>query len=430
MISNKRFDDPSYKGWVLPETCDDINGTPLERHYDTTKTKSDLLASDEWKVPSFMTMNDGRPVTKELWPERRKEILDILMEYGFGYTPEPIGKVRAEVLWSSASEENLYAGVVKTYAGKAVSERIMLTFDAPYGEFSFPIQVVRPIYAEERPPVVMQIAFKPRSLRELPVSEEVDHRYAPVEEIIDNGFAYVQFSYCDTIGDLPRGNYKEAFVENGMGKFFCKGDTRGESEWGKVGMWAYCASRVLDYLLTRDDLDHDCISVAGHSRLGKTALWAVAQDERFFAALVNGSGFGGAGLMKGLTKRRLLDCIKNGSIDWWCEKQKQFAHDPCSLPYDSHFILAAIAPRYVNLIDGDGDFAKYQLADFMAAAFASPAFEVLGLDGFISSEELPRPSVIYNDGHIGYALRPGSHYFSRWDWNAHMEFVKKHRGNK
>lgn len=45
MITNKRFDDPSYNEWVLPETCNDINGTPLERHYDTSKTKSELLAS-------------------------------------------------------------------------------------------------------------------------------------------------------------------------------------------------------------------------------------------------------------------------------------------------------------------------------------------------------------------------------------------------
>jgi len=26
-------------------------------------------------------------------------------------------------------------------------------------------------------------------------------------------------------------------------------------------------------------------------------------------------------------------------------------------------------------------------------------------------------------------MRPGSHYFSRWDWNRHMEFVLKHRND-
>ena len=61
MITNKRFDDPSYKGWVLPETCDDINGTPLERHYDTTKTKSETRKSvsaaiDFWVVLNMFTI--------------------------------------------------------------------------------------------------------------------------------------------------------------------------------------------------------------------------------------------------------------------------------------------------------------------------------------------------------------------------------------
>jgi len=92
--------------------------------------------------------------------------------------------------------------------------------------------------------------------------------------------------------------------------------------------------------------------------------------------------------------------------------------------------VAAIAPRYVNILSADGDMAQYQLADFMSAAAASPAFEALGLKGLVSENKLPMPSVVYNEGHIGYALRPGSHHFSRWDWNRHMEFILKHRGGK
>lgn len=420
-----KYEQPIDKGWVLPETCRDIDGTLLKRTYDTSKTKSQLLASPQWKLPELMTMADGRPVTKDLWPQRRKELLDTIMHYGFGYTPAPPKEVRSEILWSSGDKENFYADVLKTYAGKAVSERIMLTFDAPYGTFSFPIQLIRPAYVE-KPPVIIQLSFRPK-LRELPFGGDLEYPYAPIEEIIDNGFAYVHVCYYDIIGDLPRGDYQTAFVNNGMGSVFCQGETRGTHEWGKVGMWAYAASRIVDYLLTREELDGSCISVAGHSRLGKTALWCAAQDERIFAALVNCSGFGGAGLMKGLTPRRLKDCIENGSIDWWCEKVKEYADDPTSLPYDAHFMVAAVAPRYVNLVAADGDFTLYQLADFMSAAAASPAFEVLGIPGFVSSEELPRPTAVYNEGHIGYALRPGSHYFSRWDWNRHMEFIRKHR---
>ena len=414
------------RGWNPPPTCPDIDGTILYRDYGTDMGKTAYLASEKGKLPELMVMNDGSPVTAEKWTARRKEIMDTVMAYGFGFTPPAPAKVEAKLLYTSA--DKLYAEVMESYAGKAVSERIELSFEGPYGTFSFPIQFVRPIY-EEKPPVIIHLAFNP-SLRNHPLNKGAETAYAPIEEIIDNGFAYVHLCYNDIIVDDTHGDYETAFVNNGMGGVFCKGNERGIDEWGKVGMWAYGGSRVVDYLLTRDDVDHNCISVAGNSRLGKTSLWCGAQDERIFAALVNCSGFGGAGLMKVLNHKRLMDMIANGGIDWWCERAKEYAADATKLPYDAHFMLAAIAPRYVNLCAADGDFPHYQLADFLSAAAASPAFEVQGLKGFVSDEELPRSTVVYNEGHIGFAMRPGSHYFSRWDWNRHMEFILKHRNDK
>lgn len=425
MITNKKFTDPAYDGWILPETCEDVDGTLLPRHYDESVSPRKLLSENPWKVPRVLSTEDGNPLTKENWKSHRQYLLNTVMEYGFGFTPKAPEKIESKILWDSSDESELYAGVLKTYGGKAVCQRIELSFEAPYGKFSFPIQVVRPFYGEKRTPAIIHIAFNP-SLRDLPLNADISTQYAPIEEIIDNGFTYVQFCYNDVIEDLVRGEFKKAFKENGMGKVFFAGDKREPTEIGKVGMWAYAASRVVDYLLTRDDIDHNCISVAGHSRLGKTALWTAAQDERIFAGLVNCSGFGGAGLI-GVAERRFIDMINNGGIEWWCEKAKEYAYNPKELPYDAHFIIAAIAPRFISLVAADGDFAKYQLADYLSAYAATPVFEALGLKGLVAPETLPRPSVIYNDGHIGYALRPGSHFFSRWDWNVHMEFIKKKR---
>lgn len=427
MPSMKQYEQAIDAGWKMEQSYITVAGKKLPRVYGDEGKKSELLKTEDWKLPELMVMKDGRPVTPELWPERRKELLDIVQEYGFGYTPAPPEKVDAEVLYSSAS--GTYAGVVKTYGGKAVNERIKLSFQCPYGEFSFNIHMVRPIYVE-KPPVLIHLAFDP-SLKDYPLTKGVDTHYAPIEEIIDNGFAYVHMCYNDIIVDTTPGfDFKKSFGENGIGKVFFQGEGRESSEWGKIAMWAYGGSRVVDYLMTRDDIDKDCISVAGHSRLGKTALWCAAQDERIFAGLVNCSGFGGAGLMVGLARDKFKSLAEGCQIEWWCEKAKEYQEDATLLPYDAHFIVAACAPRYVNILSADGDMTRYQLADFMSAAASSPAFENLGLKGFVSDEELPHPTVVYNEGHIGYALRPGSHFFSRWDWNRHMEFVLKHRKQK
>ena len=132
----------------------------------------------------------------------------------------------------------------------------------------------------------------------------------------------------------------------------------------------------------------------------------------------------------GLDEGKLKTLVEEGYMQWWCDKLGEYADNFREIPYDAHFMVAACAPRYVNLLSADGDMSRYQLADFMSAAAASPAFEVQGLKGFESDPQIPCPTVVYNEGHIGYALRPGSHHFSRWDWNRHMEFVLKHRGEK
>jgi len=402
-----------YKGWTLPAA--DIDGMP-PRIYGDAESAREWLA--RLNLPDAARMSDGVRVTPERWEEHRAALLDTVRAHGYGYSPAP-APVTGKVVHSSA--DALYAGVVKTYAGKAISERIHLTLETPRGPFTFPLQLVYPIYLK-RPPVLLHIAFRP-SLRTLPDDEtEIETCYAPIEEIIDHGFAYAQFCYNDVAGDLPRG--EGAFLGNGLAGMYHDSDMREPDAWGKIGIWAYAASRVLDYLRTRKELDGECVSVAGHSRLGKTALWCAAQDERFFCACVNGSGWGGAGLMR-MNERRIDALIENGSIDWWSERFRDYAGHITDTPFDGHTMLACVAPRYVSLADADGDFPLYQVGDYLSATAAGAVCEALGLSGFIAPDMLPHPYAVYPEGHIGYALRPGSHFFSRWDWNAHMAFIKQ-----
>lgn len=61
-------------------------------------------------------------------------------------------------------------------------------------------------------------------------------------------------------------------------------------------MWAKGLSFIADFLVQDTVADPSRIIAIGHSRLGKTALWAGADDTRFSAVISNNSGCGGAAL--------------------------------------------------------------------------------------------------------------------------------------
>ena len=114
----------------------------------------------------------------------------------------------------------------------------------------------------------------------------------PVKLLHDRGYATAT-AYCgDVFPDHADG--RKASVLPSLG--YAVGDERMVSgdEPGAISTWAWQLSRILDWLVTLPEIDPTRVIVVGHSRLGKTALWAGAGDERFAMVVSNESGCGGA----------------------------------------------------------------------------------------------------------------------------------------
>lgn len=356
----------------------------------------DLLEKREY-IP-IMKMNDGTAVTKENWNQRRREMFDLLEKYSYGNTPKLDVSVRAE---------HIEDGLMHC-AGKCTEQLIRLYYKTQLGEGSFPVQIFTPCEIEN-PPVFLHIAFG-----------LAPNKYIPVEEIIDGGYALVVVDYRDMVNDAHFGDYSD-----GIAVHFNTDNPREATEWGKIGMWAWGTSRVLDYLIAeRTDLDTSKVAVIGHSRLGKTALWCGAQDERFAAVISNNSGYGGAASSKCGSGERVTDFLRSGSWDWYCENFKNYTGEKeDEKPYDQSMLLALIAPRLLLVGSAELDKGADPESEFLTTLHASCAWELLGEKGLVVGDEMPKPRAYLGDGNVLYHLRSGKHYLSREDWQAYMRFL-------
>lgn len=173
----------------------------------------------------------------------------------------------------------------------------------------------------------------------------------------------------------------------------------------------------MDYLQTVVQLDHARIAVIGHSRLALTALWCAAMDERFSLAVAGNSG----SLYRGSQAESFRDLSREYTRYWFCQNLFRDDRDANDLPFDMHFLIALIAPRYVCLTGATRDLWADAHSEVLSGLAASPAFEILGQKGLICPDEI-LPDTLYDEGNISFFLRAGTHFLGRDDWHAVMKY--------
>ena len=332
------------------------------------------------------------------WETTRAEILALLREHEYGFFPCEADEITFK---EGPTDGNFCAGKVYTSVVEAI---------ARFGEreFRFPFRVTVP-KSDGPHPFFVYIAF----------SDAPSDKYLPMEEITDRGFAVLSFCYNDVTADKIENNPR---YDSRIFDVLYGGTPVPKNGCGTIAVWAWAASRVMDYAVTRTDLDLGRAGVLGHSRLGKTALLAGASDTRFTHVFSNDSGCSGAAITRGKEGERIAEITKTFPY-WFCENYHAYAGREEDLPFDQHFLLSAVAPRKVYVGSAVGDIWADPQAEYQSCVAASAAYEALGLVGLVSSVDVPSVGDAFPEGNVGYHLRGGTHYLSREDWNRYMDYL-------
>lgn len=378
-----------------------------------------------YTLPDLLTCQDGTIVgsVRQWERHRRPELLRLLADSEYGRTPKAKVKVGYEVIAENG----------KAFDGKATQQQVMFTFRGQGREVKALALVYIPNHRRGRVPVFIGYNFPGNhaitddpAVRFSPyferlASNDVALQRAsgmsrwPIGMIIERGYAVVTMCYHDIFPDRADGTSESIislFPEN----------TDGNARWQALGAWAWGSSRIADWVCRQPWADGHKLALIGHSRQGKAALWAGAQDERFEVVISNESGCGGAALSKREFGER-VGRITTSFPHWFCPAFAHYSLREQELPFDQHLLLALIAPRHLYVASAEGDQWADPHGEYLGAYYASPAYALYGLQG------LPSPSMpslhqpIHN--HIAYHIRAGRHDVTDYDWLQYMDYCDK-----
>ena len=325
---------------------------------------------------------------------QRQKVLDIFASEVYGGIPPSPKKIQATE--KSIEGRNYFCGHARLLQ---VNLNCILDEETDY---SFSFKLCLPTNVKKNK-IIILINFTPN----------VPDKYCPAEEIIDMGWAFAALDYQSVTSDnnMPDG-LSRIYAPNG--------------ETGKISLWAWAAMRIMDYLQTRDDIDLANIGVVGHSRLGKTALWTAANDERFRFVHSNDSGTSGAALYRERnTESESIKDICERFPYWFNKTFSKYIDMESKMEFDQDDLIKCIAPRIVSIGSAEEDLWANPKAEMLAAKNASVAWESLGERGLVNIPNEAQIGVNYHDGKVGYYVREGRHCLSRNDWNRFLDFFDK-----
>lgn len=370
-----------------------------------------LFNYDENRVPPYTLPDPLRTAggsyvsSPAAWQPRRAELLNLFRDHVYGRSPG-----RPEQLRFRLIEENPQA-----MGGTATLKRIAILSSQGEREHRFDLTLFLPNARPGPVPVFLLLNNRPPSNTD-PTRRE-SSGFWPAEEVVRRGYGIAAIQNNDLAPDDQK-RFREGVI-----RFFEGEDTgsRRSDAWGAVAAWAWGASRAMDYFETDPRVDATRVAVVGHSRGGKAALWAGAEDKRFALVISNESGAGGAAL----SRRRFGETITqlNESFPhWFSAGFKQFGGREDELPVDQHMLIALLAPRAVYVASADEDLWADPRGEFLSLVHASPVFALWG-DPPLWANDMPPLDQPLISGRRGYHIRRGGHNLTRSDWARFVDFA-------
>ncbi|MDR1814482.1 MAG: acetylxylan esterase [Tannerella sp.] len=394
---------------------------------------------DEAKVPAFdvpdpLTCNDGTKVStvKEWENRRRPEIMAFFASQFYGQTPAEKIPVSYTVLSENPNfmEGKATARQVKfvfTNNGKSL-EAILLLLLPNNNKAKIPVFVSYNYKGNHSICLDTTILYTP-SFSRLKTADDPDWKRGnqatrwSIEKIIARGYGVATMFYQDIYPDAP--NKEDESIVSLFTSY--KPDNKASDKWQALGAWAWGSSRIVDYLETVKRVDKEKIIIMGHSRQGKSALWAGAQDKRFKIVISNDSGCGGAALSKRVFGEHLAR-ITSSFPHWFCPALNFYANNEAALPFDQHELIALIAPRFAYIASAEDDRWADPKGEFLAGVYASPVYNLYGLKGLTINDNPKVNQPVMNA--VGYHIRTGVHDVTDYDWGCYLDFADKLLNNK
>lgn len=389
----------------------------------------------EYTLPEMLISNQGQKIeTSKDWINiRRPEIIKLFEEHVYGRFPEVNLEVKFETLTTDSN----------ALCGKAIQKNIAVYFIKNSDTIQMDLLIFIPANATKPVPLFLGINFYGNQSIHTDSNIPITRSYVidnpeynifnhtanyksrgsdasswPVERILERGYGLATFCCGDIDPDFDDG------FKNGIHSLLDYSEKDILNELSTISAWAFGLSTAMDYLETDIDINKNQVVVIGHSRLGKTALWAGANDQRFAIVISNNSGCAGAAL----SRRKVGETVKNindGFPHWFSKNFHHFNDKENELPVDQHMLLALMAPRPLYVASAEQDDWCDPKGEIVSLYHAGPAYHLFGLNG-IPTDVLPQTNMRLWTGNLGYHIRSGGHNLARFDWEQYLDFADYH----